>query len=104
MIILIQWTTNSVEEASKVATMLVEQHHVACANIGPDVKSIYFWQGKVEEDQEVKVHFKTVDSKFEQVKNLIKQNTSYDVPEILKINISGGNEEYLQWVQDTIKE
>jgi periplasmic divalent cation tolerance protein len=102
--IVIQWNTNSIEEARNVANLLVKERIVACANIIPAIESIYIWKDKVEHENEIKVIFKTVEAKFNEVKAIIKQHTSYDVPEIIKLEVAGGDEDYLQWVQTTIKE
>lgn len=98
--VIIQWTSANIDEARVIARQLVEGKHVACANIIPVVESIYLWKGKVETDQEVKVFFKTREEKFDVVKEFIRNNASYEVSEILKINIDDANEEYLQWIKD----
>lgn len=102
--ILVQWTTDNIEEARDVSRLLVEGHYVACANIIPVVESLYIWEGTLQQDKEIKVIFKTCDYKFDEIKSIIKQNASYDVPEILKIELAGGNEDYLQWVTKILQE
>ena len=100
----IQWTCNSIEEARKVAHALVEKKLVACVNIIPQVESIYKWEDKIETDQEVEVLLKTREDLFEDVKKFIKDEASYAVPAILTFPILDGNEKYLDWVMQVVKD
>lgn len=95
----IQWTCNNIEEARKISQELVKKKWVACANILPHVESIYYWNGKIAEDSEVKVFFKTRDEYFVKILDYIIQHGSYDVPEISKIPILEGNPEYIRWLE-----
>lgn len=99
--ILILWTCANIEEARRICQSLVEQKLVACANLIPQIESIYFWEGKIESSNEVKVFLKTLDSHFENVKEHIKKHCSYEVPEISKILFDGGNSEYFSWIEKT---
>ena len=95
----IHWTCANIDEARTLARQLVEQREVACATIIPGVHSIYVWNNSIEEDQEVKVIFKTCDNRFLSVKKFILENASYEVPEIVKICIDDGSEDYLHWLE-----
>jgi periplasmic divalent cation tolerance protein len=97
----IHWNSGSIDEARKVSRYLVQERLVACANIIPWIESIYMWNNKMETAQETKVIFKTHVQKFDAVKKIIKENTTYEVPEILKITIDDGNQEYLDWLADS---
>lgn len=98
----IHWTCNQLEEARKISRGLVEKKLVACASIIPSIESVFLWNGKIETAQETKVIFKTKDHLFEEVKKFIIQNATYEVSEILKIAIMGGNEAYLKWVDECL--
>jgi len=102
-VIQIQWTCGTIEEASEVAKALVEKRLVGCANIIPHVESIYLWEGKLRQDQEVKVLFKTIESNFEKVKDYILAHASYEVPEISQVQISDANPEYEEWLVQSLK-
>lgn len=97
----IYWTCGNLDEARNIARKLVELWLVACANIIPWVESIFLWNNQLDTSQETKVIFKTREECFEEVKKFILDHAKYEVPEILKIAISGGNEEYLNWVSDS---
>lgn len=98
----IQWTSEHAEEAKKIARELIKKRWVACANIFPEIDSIYMWQGKIQEDREVKVFFKTRDEFFSRVRDYIIQHASYDVPEISKVSIAEGNPEYVAWLYEHV--
>ena len=102
MFIQIQWTCGSMEEAREVCRYLVENHHVACANIIPHVESIYIWQGECQCDNECKVMLKTKAEKWDYIKGVIMEKSSYDVPEILRFDIADGYDEYLQWIEGSV--
>lgn len=100
--ILILWTCATLEEARRICRELVEKRWIACANLIPHVESIYLWDGKIENSNEVKVLLKTLDSHFESVRDYIKQHCTYEVPEISKIAFDGGNPDYFRWVENTV--
>ncbi|MDD5448170.1 MAG: divalent-cation tolerance protein CutA [Actinomycetota bacterium] len=98
----ISTTTNNRDEANKIARLLVEQKLAACVQIVGPIKSIYRWEGKVEEAEEWLLIVKSKEALFERVKKLIKENHSYDVPEILLVPITGGSQDYLEWLESNL--
>lgn len=99
----IQWTSPNMTEAKEIAMALVEKKWIACANIIPEVLSIYHWQGLLQEEREVKVFFKTRDDCFGKVKDFIIKNGSYSVPEVSKMTITETNPKYLKWLDANIE-
>ena len=97
--IIIFITAPSLEEAQNIATALVEEKLVACGNIIPQIRSIYWWEGKVCKDDEVMLVSKTRRSLFTTVINRVKSLHSYEVPEIISFPISEGSPEYLSWIE-----
>ena len=100
----IQWTSDSLAEAKQIAKELVRKKWVACANILPYVDSFYLWDGKMQEEKEVKVFFKTKDELFPKVRDYIIQHASYDVPEVSKIPITDANPDYITWLFEHLAE
>ncbi len=96
--IYIFWTCRNKTEARTIARALLDQHLIACATLFPEVESIYRWEGTIEESQEVKVVLKTQAKHFEAVRSYIEAHCSYEVPEILQIDIVQGNPRYIAWV------
>ncbi len=100
--ILILWTCATLEEARRICEELVEKRMIACANLIPHVESIYLWEKRVEQGNEVKVFLKTLDSQFAAVRDYIKIHCTYDVPEISKIQIDDGHQDYFRWIEDVV--
>ncbi len=100
----IHWTTGSIEEGRKVCRYLVQNRLVACAQIVPWVESIYMWDNQLETTQESKVFMKTRRDRVEQIMQTIKDNTTYEVPEILVFDIKDGNADYLNWLKESTPE
>ena len=96
-------TTGSREEAEKIARAVVEENLAACANILPGVRSIYRWQGAIEQTQECALILKTTDDKFPALEELVKKMHSYKSPCIVAWAVVAGNEAYLQWVKDVVR-
>lgn len=96
-------TASSQEEAEKIANGLVDAEVAACVNIVPKIKSIFKWQGKKDAADEVLLIAKTKQDRFKDLKEAVKSLHSYDVPEIISIPISEGNEDYLNWIAEVVK-
>ena len=101
--IIIFITASSDEEAKKVATALVNEKLVACVNIIPKIHSIYWWEGKVCQDDEVMLISKSKQSLFPAIMDRVKSLHSYKVPEIISFPISEGLPEYLNWIEEVTK-
>lgn len=95
-------TAGSEQEARRIGNALVEKKLAACVSIIPKMESIYIWEGKTEESQELMLMIKTTAAAFEQVCAMIKQMHSYEVPECLCLAVEAGNAEYLQWIGTAI--
>ena len=91
-------TAGSYEEARKIADALVGERKAACVNIVPRVNSLFWWEGKIEEDEESLLVIKTRAELFPEVVDLVKVVHSYEVPEIIALPIIGGNQDYLTWI------
>ena len=91
-------TADSMEVASKIARALVEGGAAACVNIVPGVRSIYRWQGKLCDDEELLLIIKTTESRFEDVRTKIRALHPYELPEIIAVSIAAGDTEYLRWL------
>ena len=89
------------EAAKKVAGLLVEERLAACVQIFP-IESIYSWEGKIFDENEIMLFIKTKTSLFNKVSAFIRKNHSYDVPEIIQIPITDGLPEYLRWIGDNV--
>lgn len=91
-------TTASIEEARKISKILIEEKLAACINLIPQIYSIYQWQGKIEETQEIALIAKTTVYSLENLKQTIIQHHSYECPCIVALPIIEGNQDFLQWI------
>ncbi|MBI4143274.1 divalent-cation tolerance protein CutA [Candidatus Woesearchaeota archaeon] len=85
------------EEATKIATHLIEKKLVACINMFP-IKSIYRWQGKATKGKEAAIIAKTNDKNFKKMAYEVKKLHSYSVPCILKMDATA-NKDYESWAE-----
>ncbi|MEW6200942.1 MAG: divalent-cation tolerance protein CutA [bacterium] len=92
-------TAANEDEAHRIANALVEKKLTACVNIIHAVRSIYRWEGKIEDDCELLLIAKTTKSNVEKLIREVKKIHSYKVPEIISLAIESGNEEYLAWLE-----
>ncbi len=96
-------TAGSLEEAHKIAEVLLKQRKAACVNIVPNVSSHFWWQDKIESAQESLLIVKTRASLLNEIVTLVRESHSYDTPEIVALPIVGGNQDYLEWVDKEVK-
>jgi periplasmic divalent cation tolerance protein len=101
--IVILITTPGTEVANRLARILTDSKKAACVNILPDLKSLYWWQGKLNYENEVLLLVKTRAELFDEVAALVKSVHPYQVPEIIALPIVAGNPEYLKWISETTK-
>jgi len=85
-------------DAEKIARHLLERRVAACVNIA-DVKSLYWWEGKIEEDEEALLIVKTSTDKLNDLVKEVRAVHPYQVPEVVALPIIGGYKEYLSWVE-----
>lgn len=93
-------TTDSEQEAQRLAEGLVQQRLVACVQVDGPIRSTFWWQGEAATEQEWRVTIKTSTDRYPQVASWLASNHSYDVPEILATDVVAGHEPYVRWVHD----
>ena len=96
----ISTTTESKEQAQKIARYLIDQKLAACVQISGPIESIYRWKGNVETAKEWLCLIKTRASLFRKVETAIKKLHPYETPEIIAVPIIKGSKEYLNWLDD----
>jgi periplasmic divalent cation tolerance protein len=88
------------KEASGIARALVEARLAACVNIIRDIRSIYSWQGKIEDEKEFLLIAKTRPELFNALKTKVLEMHSYSVPEIIALPVVDGSGEYIKWLKE----
>src|SRR6476659_1287769 len=96
--IVVFMTAANVEEATRLAEMLVGAHLAACVQILPEMESVYRWQGKVERQAEILLLAKTTKDKLEDLEREVRALHSYKTPEIIAVPVILGSGPYLEWL------
>lgn len=89
------------DEASKIARTLVLEHLAACVNVVGPVRSIYRWRGSVEEAKEYLLVAKTQARMYARLEQRVKELHSYEVPEVIALELAAGSRAYLDWVLES---
>jgi periplasmic divalent cation tolerance protein len=89
---------SSADEAAAVARHLVDERLAACVNILPGVRSVYRWQGAVEEASEWTLLIKTRRHLFEALRHAVQKKHSYSLPELIAVPVVDGSSTYLDWI------
>jgi periplasmic divalent cation tolerance protein len=92
-------TAPDAEVGASLAGALVEEGLAACVNLVPGVRSIYRWEGAVQDDTEVLLIAKTREALLPALTARVGALHPYDVPEVIALPITGGSEPYLTWLR-----
>ena len=91
-------TCGSREEATEIARSVVEERLAACANIIGGMRSVYWWEGSVSEDDETVLILKTTSEKVATLTERVKALHSYTLSCVVEIPLGGGNAAYFEWI------
>jgi periplasmic divalent cation tolerance protein len=97
-------TVPNLAAAEKVSQSLLDSHLAACVNIVPQVVSLYWWQGAVQQDGELLLVVKTRASLFQdRLVPAVQAVHPYEVPEIIALPILMGSPGYLNWLDESLE-
>jgi periplasmic divalent cation tolerance protein len=96
-------TAADAAEAERIGRAVVAERLAACANVLPGMRSIYWWQGKMEEGAEAVLILKTTRERLAALIARVKALHSYDCPCIEALEVAGGNPDFLAWVEAETK-
>ncbi len=97
-------TAPSMQEAETIAETLVNESLAACVNIIEGCRSIYRWQGELQRDDEVLLLAKTERGRFTALEKRVTSMHSYDVPEIIAIDVPSLSDGYRRFLEDALGE
>ena len=98
-------TAGSPEDADRLARTIVAERLAACANVIPGMRSVYWWQGKLEQGEEAVLILKTRTDLVEAATAAVKAAHSYSTPCVLPLTLGqGGNPDYIAWLLAETKE
>jgi periplasmic divalent cation tolerance protein len=89
------------QTAALIGRTLVEERLAACANLVGPIRSIYRWQGTVEDAAERLILIKTRASHYAALEVRVKQLHPYEVAEIIALEIKEGSPQYLDWIWES---
>lgn len=96
-------TTNSHESAIKIAQHILANRLAACVSLLPEVVSIYLWQGNITQYKEILLLIKTTHDNQLSLFNAIKEIHPYETPELIRLDPSQVEDNYLQWLINSVK-
>jgi periplasmic divalent cation tolerance protein len=92
-------TVKNEGEAAVLANNAIHAHLVACADFWP-IRSLYMWEGYVEDIVQYMVVFTTDDRQVEDLTSLIKKLHSYKVPLVGVSDVHINNVDYQLWAKN----
>ena len=102
-IVLVLTTWPDETTALQAAKDLLNKNLVACVNILPKMLSIYKWDGKLQQGTEHQMLLKTTANRTKELEQAILESHPYECPELLILPVSGGYDEYLNWITGNTK-
>jgi len=99
---LVVFITAPVDKGEELASFIIDSKLGACVNLVKEVDSTYWWKGKVEKDKECLLIVKTSGERFGRLLEEVKKKHPYTVPEIIALPIVAGNEDYLNWIEESL--
>jgi len=86
--------------AEQLAKELIESKQAACVSI-KEIKSIYKWQGNIEENKEFEITIKSLPENLNKLTLFVKDKITYEVPELI-YKIFDSENSYYQWIKESI--
>ena len=99
-ILLIITTAPHLLLAEQIAKLLIKRDLAACVSI-KEIKSIYKWQGNIEENQEFEISIKSLPENLNKLTHILKEKTTYEVPELI-YKVFDSENSYFQWIKQSI--
>ena len=96
-------TTKDKDEAEKIGMALVESKLVACVNIMDNMKSLYMWEGKIQNSNEAVLIAKTTQDNVDKVVEKVKTLHSYECPCIVSLPVHDGYSPFINWIREEVK-
>lgn len=95
-------TTPTRDEGERIAKELLEEHLAACVNLVAGVRSFFWWEGTIQDEQESLLVIKSREDRFEALAARVRSLHSYAVPEVIALPVVRGSETYLAWIDEVV--
>lgn len=102
--ILVYMTAPDMDTARKIGRTVVENKLAACVNMLPGMESVYWWDSAVCTGQEVVLIAKTRADLWDKLRACVCAVHPYEVPCIVHVNLDGGHEPFLRWIETETRE
>ncbi|MCK2181791.1 divalent cation tolerance protein CutA [Hafnia paralvei] len=89
--------------AQQLASLALSEKLAACVTLLPGASSMYYWEGKLEQEYEVQMILKSERSHQEALLNFLKQHHPYQTPELLVLPVHAGDKDYLSWLNASLR-
>lgn len=96
-------TVPSADQGAAMARTLVDERLAACVNVIPGLRSIFFWEGRLQEEGEALLVVKTGRDRYGALQRRILDLHPYSVPEVLALPVETGAPDYLAWVRESVQ-
>ncbi len=93
-------TIDDPDAAGRIARALVERQLAACVQISK-IRSVYRWEGAIEEESEFRLLIKTTRDRYPEVESLIRALHTYELPAVVALHVCEASAEYVDWVESS---
>lgn len=100
--IVILCTAPDEASAQELAARVLGEKLAACATLLPGASSLYYWEGKLEQEYEVQMLFKSNRQHQDALLSYLKQHHPYQTPELLVLPVMAGDKDYLLWINASL--
>jgi len=99
--VVVLMTCANSEQGASIARTLVAERLAACVNLVGDIRSIYRWRDKLEDDREILLLAKTRTQLLTRLERRVRELHTYEIPEVVALPLCGGSKPYLDWLFDS---
>ena len=100
VVVLTTWPAN--RDATSLGETLVTEGLAACVNVLPEMRSVYRWRGRIENETERQLVIKTAAFRFGELRRRLREVHTYELPELIALRIDTGDPEVLAWIAATV--
>ena len=98
--LIVMTTVPDLSEAGSLSEKILNEKLAACVQILPPMMSVYVWQGAVQRESEHLLLIKTLEDRFEPLRDFILANHSYETPEVISVQAESVSDGYLAWMTE----
>ena len=100
--IIVLVTCETKDQATAIAEAVINEKLAACVTLLPGIRACYVWKEKLTWSDEVLLLIKTIRGRFDELQLRIKAMHTYEVPEIVCVQIDDGSKDYLDWIEASV--